>query len=129
MTSNDRETIKAIARDLLPAPRKRSAPPYLILGLAILLCGIAAIPLLSREIWIANDNSTTIIQTKTITATPALRQWGELTREERDAIKAEARLRFPRIENIGEGVSWKPVSEWMAEEKGVAVSNVRDLFR
>ncbi len=58
-----------------------------------------------------------------------MKQWRDLEPVERRLVKQEALKRFPEIHDIGQGVEWRPVAEWMAEEKGVAVSNVRDLFR
>jgi hypothetical protein len=58
-----------------------------------------------------------------------LRKWTELSREEKSAIKQEALIRFPQIKGIGNGVNWRPVAEWLAEDKGVIHSNPRDLFR
>lgn len=60
---------------------------------------------------------------------PHLKQWHELNEAEKVAIKAAALRKFPQINRIGEGVSWKPVTEWLAEEKGVIHTNPRDLFR
>ena len=56
------------------------------------------------------------------------RTWGTLTPEEKFNIRREAIQKFPQIKNIGNGVSWQPISEWLYQEKGIAHSNVRSLF-
>lgn len=81
---------------------------------------------------VKNSVNTSVIgsaQNVTITQMQNIRPWNELTTEEQSAIKEEARKRFPKIDKIGSRVSWKDVSEWMAEEKRVVHSNPRDLFR
>jgi hypothetical protein len=57
-----------------------------------------------------------------------LRNWQDLSREERITIKAEAKKKFPEINDIGSGISWGPVTDWLAS-RGIKANNTRDLFR
>jgi hypothetical protein len=107
----------------------------------ITLAGIAAGVLITLALLsqgesnnIKNNNNSTIISNSTVETflyenRPNLRQWHELSKQEKTAFKEEAIRKFPEIKRIGQGVSWKPIAEWMAEEKGIIHSNPRDLFR
>ena len=80
----------------------------------------------------SNGFSATIISSAgnvTFSNNPDLRRWHEVAVEERKAIKAEAIATFPQIKDIGEGVNWKPIAEWLVHEKQVIHANPRDLFR
>lgn len=81
---------------------------------------------------ISNSPNSTIIGSGgqiTINNSKPVRQWNELSYDEKTVIKEEALSRFPEIKNIGQGVNWKPIAKWLAEEKGVAHANPRDIFR
>jgi len=71
---------------------------------------------------IANAHNVTINQGK------QLRQWGDLPLQERRNIKQEIWDRFPDIAG-GQVQDWRPVAEWLAQEKGVITPSPRDLFR
>jgi len=130
MSDIDRNALKQVAKDMLGnAPAKRKA--WAGMAIPAIAGAVIAGAMFAREVNIGNTHSTVDMSQSIVVNqnVMGLRQWRELPLDERRAIKAEARMVFPQIERIGEGVSWRPVAEWLAEEKGVAVSNVRDLFR
>ena len=58
-----------------------------------------------------------------------LRAWSDVPAEERAAIKADAEKQFPDLKKMGKDADWKPVSEWLANEKDVAESNPAPIFQ
>ena len=57
-----------------------------------------------------------------------VRQWSDLSFDERMTIKDEIREKFPNVAN-GEDRDFRPVLKWMIDERNVTSPSPRDLFR
>ena len=58
-----------------------------------------------------------------------LRDWADLSADERNAIKVDAEKQFPELKKMGKDADWKPVTEWLANEKRVATSDTHAIFQ
>lgn len=121
------------AEKLLEGAPKKKIHWWIIGGALAALVVVALFFTFGRNTYsIADSNNATIIGSAnnvTINNRQTIQVWGDLPMEKREEIKTEAIQKFPQIKNIGQGVDWKPVSRWLAEEKGIVHSNPRDLFR
>jgi hypothetical protein len=138
---NRREKLKEMARDII-SRRPPTIKPKLSMKWVILALIVTLIFLTHRGVnFISVDNGGSyhvgdIINinkyfTKYTTNADGrkLRKWSELSKAERKQIKAETLKKFPDIRNIGDGVNWQPIAEWLAKEKNLSHANPRDLFR
>ena len=106
---------------------KHKTPNLLFLAaLCIIVLGAGGIHISGDKITLRHDENN-IINVNSYGA--PLRSWSDIPADQRQAIKVEALLKFPQIKDIGTGIDWKPISKWLAEEKGVIHSNPRDIFR
>ena len=124
MSEDVKKALKARLEKDLPNKRKVELPHRAIIFLV--LGFIFAVFLVYR---IGDNNSINHSNIITNISYNELKHWKELTDEEKENIKLEAVETFPQMKNIGNGVSWKPITEWLAQEKGVLHNNPRDLFR
>jgi hypothetical protein len=131
----DSQSIYSLAEKYLPRHlHKEKGDDRVLYGIGVCivaLVGALVFFMLSRigNTYYDHSNHVQNITLNSLSLPRELRSWKELSAEEKTAIKLEAKIQFPTIANIGEGVDWKPVAEWLAEKKGVVHSNPRDLFR
>lgn len=59
-----------------------------------------------------------------------LKDWAELTKQEKCYYKDLIAQRFPEVNQIGKGkkINWEPITEYMAQ-LGIRANNTRDIFR
>lgn len=57
-----------------------------------------------------------------------IRQWNDLDSRERDQVREELLQQFPEIRTKSR-MDWRPVTKWLAEEKGIITPSPRDMFR
>jgi len=55
--------------------------------------------------------------------------WSDLAKEDKKIIINETIEKFPEIKELGSGVNWRPITMWLAQEKGIIYSLTRDIFR
>lgn len=140
LSDSDMRRIERKAKSLMPNHSALAPSQWVSVAIIALFLGFYGLIFVSSKpqnqwinspITIKNTQKTqnlTVLHTGT-RYTGELRPWSKVPYDEKLAIKAEAREKFPEIKNIGQGVDWQPVSLWLAQEKGVTQGNPRDLFR
>lgn len=98
-------------------------------SVGIAIAAIAAIAFFSPSVSINGSNFGSINQTIVNNGNVPLVNYSDLAKDAQIAFKKEACLLFPQINDIGKGVDWQPVTDWMMNVKHIKANSTRDLFR
>lgn len=136
MSQIDKDALKAVAKRIASPHIKskkntENTTSNLKLYFLLLLALVTLLIILKGNSFNANNNvinNGNIILNSSVEKKD-LKHWSDLSREEKNVIKQEATRIFPQVKNIGQGVRWAPISQWLANEKRVIHPNVRDIFR